>query len=255
MSDDNLLNEESKAIAKADTPKALAKDDKVWGDAVEQSGGYGDENIDNEDLKYPRLKIVQPSTQEKGEAKDGDVIEVISGENYGNTIQVVPLNMWKSRVNFDEDYRLKCGSSDSLVANNGEKAGTKCVECSESKWGDNNEKPVCNLQYNFAVAEVSQLKGAVENKTMLPPLVINMGGANSTAAKEIQTALRMMTRKTNRPIFAFVLELSTEKGKSTKGQYFVYKFKIKNVPGEYAGYLTELYKQYQKVKIEDVDLD
>ncbi len=253
MSDENLLNE-TKEIAKADTPKSLAKDVELWGEAVEDAGGYGDENIDNEDLKYPRLKIVQPSTKEKGEAKDGDIVEVISGENYGDSIQVIPLNMWKSRVLFDDDYHLQCGSPDSLTSNSGDKSGTKCVECPESKWGDNNEKPPCNLQYNFAVAEVSQLKDAVKNKAMLPPLVINMSGANSTAAKEIQTALRMMTRKTNRPIFAFVLELKTDKGKSNKGSYYVYKFSIKNVPSEYAGYLTELYKQYQKVNIDDVEI-
>lgn len=242
-------------MAKADkavTPagsKLPAKNDP-WSKAVTETGGYGDENVRNEDIIIPRLKIVQAQTKSKEpEWKDGDIVEVVSKKSYGPAINVVPLLIWNSRVYFNDDFTMRCRAALGVVSTQGEFLTRVCSECEHSQWKDR-DKPDCNLVHNLAIIEANDLRDASKNGVIIPPMILTLSGASAKIAKQIMTALRIQTRKENRPIFSLMLELQTQEVQGKKGNFYTYTHKIKSLPPELAPFLTALYKQYKAMNID-----
>lgn len=92
---------------------------------------FGSTQLDATDFIPPRVKILQPMSQETGvnDAKPGDFYNTLTNENYGPTLKVVPITPLKQRVFlFREDRRVLV---DTLLANRGlpalsEGDGLKC---------------------------------------------------------------------------------------------------------------------------------
>lgn len=145
---------------------------------------FGSQQLDATDFIPPRVKILQPMSQETtGDAKPGDLFNTLTSENYGPSLKVVPIMPLKQRVFLFRDQRRQL--VDTLLANSGllplsEGEGLKCrsldmvrgigepgdqlwrgdresgqgkeqgcPECPLSSW-QGNKPPPCTETYNVA---------------------------------------------------------------------------------------------------------
>jgi len=83
-----LVTKNSQAIAVSDVP-----------DYIKQGGGRGNENVDMSDMVIPRIEVAQALSKCLKEsdpnyiegAKQGDLYNTVTRENYGSAIKVVPI--------------------------------------------------------------------------------------------------------------------------------------------------------------------
>lgn len=137
----------------------------------------GATNLDATDFIPPRVKILQPlSNETTGDARAGDLYNTLTGENYGSTLVVIPIAPLKQRVLLVRDRvreradmllasaglnplsdqdGLQCRSLDMVKGvgipgdelwRHGEKG---CQECPLAVWIDG-VPPACTETYNVA---------------------------------------------------------------------------------------------------------
>ncbi len=117
--------------------------------------GRGFENMDQDDLIVPYVKIMQPLSPEVQDdsirAKQGDLLNSLSQHNYGKSFKFIPLMLKKRRINWiprDDGGGMLCASIDSYKPDTGEILAKECRICPHSKWLDN-KPPACDLIYGF----------------------------------------------------------------------------------------------------------
>lgn len=184
------------------------------------SGGSGDtkipagfEGLEEGDIKIARLAIGQGLSQVviDGKAKMGDLFNTISREVYGESIEFVPLFVFKTRAQFDIERGLVMLSRDNIKVTWGkdefeEYIGQPVEELDNSQW-QGKEPPLFSEVLNFPCLLANQL-------TQFPLCLSLM----KTAYKE---GLRFagMARYTNEDFFARVYKISTRIEKGAKGTY------------------------------------
>jgi len=137
---------------------AVAKTDKK-STAIAPAGilktGRGFEDMDRDDLIVPYVKIMQPLSPEVQDddvkAKQGDLLNSLSKNNYGTTIKFIPIMFRKRRIKWiprDEGGGMDCASIDGKIPDTGEMYSSHCLTCEHRQWhGDN--PPECDLIYGF----------------------------------------------------------------------------------------------------------
>lgn len=129
----------------------------------------GQTNLGAGDFVPPRVKVVQAmsaeATADPPLGKVGDLYNTLTGENYGKSLEFIPIQPFKQRVFLVRDERrptieealgaplsegngLKCRSLD-MYQGIGE-PGILCNECPLAKWGPQNQPPLCTETYNVA---------------------------------------------------------------------------------------------------------
>ena len=87
------------------------------------SGGAGDiripagfEGLEEGDIKIARLGIAQGLSQVciDGKAKMGELFNTITQEIYGDSVEIIPLFMFKTRAQFDVERGLVMMSRDNI---------------------------------------------------------------------------------------------------------------------------------------------
>lgn len=210
----------------------------------------GTDNIDNADIIMPRLKLVQGLTTEKFGAKDGEIINSVTGKNYGKKVKLVPIIHFKTHMLFTDELGVECRSMDAKVSIN----GLDCNECGKYKFGDDHKAPACNTIFNYLVAEEGELKEALAKGHSLPPLILSFMKTGIRAAKVINTSIKLNASR-GYPIYGSFFEVTASDApqKFTKGQAFVLDAKVGDYvePTQFV-YLKSMFKEYSTIKL-DVD--
>lgn len=205
----------------------------------------GTDNIDQSDLKIPRLKIVQALTKQKWEAVDGEMINSMTGINLGKSVVIIPIVHWKSLIMFDKT-KVICRSLDGKVST----TGKDCInECGKCNWGDSG-KPECSKIYNYLIAIQSEMQEAMRTKDIIPPLVLSFMGTSVNTAKVINTNIKLnATRKF--PIYSQTLTLFTPEVEREfdTGKAYIPEVKVGQfVSKEEFEYLKAVFNEFSQMK-------
>jgi hypothetical protein len=172
-------------------------------------------DLDPEDLGTPRLKIVQAQTEDKMGAEIGDVINTMTGQNYGKEFEIVPLLMFKSRALFNADRTAKCMSRDTVTSSFGDEENKKCSECDSAKWTDRKNPPECNLTYNYGVVIAEDLQ-----KNNVNPAVFSFMKAGVATAKQINAQLFSLANQ-GKPIFSRKVKIRLKEKRFERGSAWI----------------------------------
>ena len=177
----------------------------------------GLEDFDPSDLIIPRLKLVQPSS---AEGTPGALLSNLSGEEY-DSLRFVPLSIRKGRVLWEEGNDMPiCRSSDALRPDEGIESpqNSVCAErrkgrtvdvCSMGKWGDG--PPPCKLNYTILGLDIDHDE---------QPFMITLSGTSIKPTKKLISTFTLRRKS----IYSMSVVLSTQKGRSKHGSFYVVSF-------------------------------
>jgi hypothetical protein len=180
----------------------------------------GLENFSREDITLPRLGLCQALSPQCSESdpkyidglRPGNFFNSITRENYGKTVQLVPLLFYKTRILFgpmDEGGGLRCQAPDNMIGV-GEPGGT-CIKCPLSQFQKDGSKPECLQFFNYAALVVRD--GNVSPEGLL---VTSFKSSALKVAKDWNAFIRIR----NLDIFAGVYEFASVERKNDIGRWF-----------------------------------
>jgi len=195
------------------------------------TGREGTEQIERQDVTYPRLGLCQSLTPQKKKSDanhipnltDGQFFNTITGEIYGESVLVVPILFSKQRIKF---HPMSEGGGIECQSFNGKDGGflsPKCEEldgttvCEHAKFSDNH-RPTCDKLHNRPAAIVKPIDRPASGGIFFCevadiPIIISLKSTGLKVSKQWNSLVKL---NPNTPMFARVYELiSTE---VTKGQ-------------------------------------
>ena len=222
---------------------------RISGDVVDDiKSPAGFESIEDGDIKMARLGVVQGLSEVaiSGKAKMGDIFNNISQEVYGESVEIIPLFMFKTRAQFDVERGLVMMSRDNIkvtmaIDEFAEHMDKPVEEVPGANWNGDEPPTFCQV-YNFPCLLVGQ--------SFVFPLSLSM---MKTAAKVAKTFLSM-ARYTGEDMFARVYKVSSKIEKGTKGTYAVptIEFVRRCTDQEYAlgrKFFTTMYKRKSDIEV------
>ena len=232
-----------------------AKEKSEVAEPLRRSGDQGIpagfDDVDKEDLRMPRLAILQGLSEmvTNGDAKMGELANSLTKEIYGNEVEFIPLFMFKSRAQFEMGKGLVMYSRDNITVTMAKDELAQYVnlpveEVPGSAWtGD--LPPKFNLVYNFPVMLIGKLTEF--------PVSLSLMKTGAKVAKDLIS----MARFSNEDMFARVYNLKTRVEKNDKGTFAMpaIEFKRRCTNEEYAiakKFFDDLYRRKSKI---DVDLE
>lgn len=170
----------------------------------------GTEGISSNDVLLPRLRIVQPTSEDSEEGL-GQIRNSVTGDLYDKLI-VIPLTVRHGRVYFppgETHSAPECRSLDGLVSADGQ----SCASCDRANWGgeDGHEPPAC--------AETIDFPCLLEDGTIC---ALSLKRSGIAEAKKLITIVKFK----NEPFFFSTVEISTKKADSKKGVYYVPQLRV-----------------------------
>jgi hypothetical protein len=214
----------------------------------------GFEEVAPGDIKVARLGIAQGLSQVciDGKAKMGELFNTITSEIYGESVEIIPLFMFKTRAQFDTERGLVMMSRDNIkvtmaIDEFAEYLDKPVEEVPGAAWSGD-EPPSFSQVYNFPCLLVSRL--------IQFPLSLSL---MRTAVKTAKTFLSM-ARYSGEDMFARVYKVSSEIVKGTKGTYAlpVIEFVKRCSDEEYAiakKWFDGLYRRKADIEVELEDGD
>lgn len=176
----------------------------------------GFENMDEDLIIVPRMKILQSMSVEVGDSDDyqpGMIINSLSKDvlaKKGETVEVVPILIGRSRIRFapiGDPQGILCRSNDGKFGTGD--PGGECAHCPYTQWGDKGEPPECTDLINVVVVPL--------NQEDMFPVVMSFGRASFGIGKQWVNVMYMRRKS---PWF-FKYQVSTKFVKNDKGQFFV----------------------------------
>lgn len=211
----------------------------------------GFDEIEEGDIKMSRLAIGQGLSPVviEGKAKMGDIYQTITNEVFGESVEVIPLFMFKTRARFDTERGLVMMSRDNETVTMAideftEYLGKPVEEVPGAEW-NGKEPPKFSVVYNFPVLITSPLKPQF-------PLCLSLMRTAVKPAKEFLS----MARYSGEDMFARVYTIKSEIVKGTKGTYAlpVIEFSRRCTDEEYTIAKHIFDKLYRRKKDIDVEL-
>ena len=211
----------------------------------------GFDELEEGDIKMSRLSIGQGLSQVviDGKAKMGDVYQTITNEVFGESVELIPLFMFKTRARFDTERGLVMMSRDNetvtmAIDELAEYLGKPVEEVPGSAW-DGKTPPSFSVVYNFPVLLASHL--------MSFPISLSLMKTAVKPAKEFLS----MARYSGEDMFARVYTLKSEIVKGTKGTYAlpVIEFSRRCTDEEYGRAKAVFDKLYRRKKDIAVELE
>ena len=215
------------------------------------AGHEGMENVRKKDLVLPRLTICQSGTPQRKKGnpllieglEEGQFFNNVTNEIYGGKLQFISLVKTSSRILFRD---LKEGGGILCRSLNGIDGGTiskTCDACPNSRWGIKGEPPACTEFMNspVVIAGTKQLLVASWKATALKP------------ARTWLTKMDMLVEKWNKPLYAWVSEVTLQYSKNDSGEFFVPTFNVKRWAN--AEEFEFAQKQYGELKGQTIVVD
>lgn len=199
---------------------ALAEIDELQ-ELLRQNAGSGLENIKAEDIILPRLAILQPTSPESSQDgySAGDIVNKLTGENYGRSFTFFTLHYYPNRVLFESEDTgadIECRSNNGIT---GDTHGA-CATCQFSKWTEDNSgnavRPRCTEFKNVVVEPANADDGFLEKS----PIVFSAKRAALKPTNAFLSAL-FVARK---PAYATKWTLTSERQQRDKLTWFTPKF-------------------------------
>jgi hypothetical protein len=180
----------------------------------------GLEAFDTGDLVIPRYKIVQPTSKE---GTPGTFKNNLTNDET-DKVNVVVLAASKGRVCWGENLEEDpiCRSSDGLLPSDnvenpvneicGNKENGQRFEpvCSNAKWGENNERPLCNEVINLLCV----------GKDDLVPFFISLHGTQLKPVRAYLSALGLRKKS----LYEYQSTLGLKEASNNKGKFYVIQF-------------------------------
>ncbi len=211
----------------------------------------GFDEVDKEDLRIPRLAILQGLSQivVEGKARMGQIANSLTKEIFEESVEFIPLFMFKTRARFEKGKGLVMLSRDNITVTMGldefaEYIGKPVEEVPGVNWeGDN--PPTFNLVYNFPVLLVGRLNEF--------PISISLMKTSAKAAKNLLS----MARFSGEDMFARVYSMKTKIESNENGTYAVpvIEFVRRATDEEYAKVSQGFNEWYRRKKDISVDLE
>ena len=202
--------EEKELVEKKESALRLSGDGLGIG---KQPAGF--DEVDKEDLKMPRLAILQGLSKlcTEGKGKMGQIANSITREIYGESVEFIPLFMFKTRAQFELGKGLVMMSRDNITVTMGvddyeQYVGQPVEEVPGSAW-TGKVPPTFNLVYNVPSLIVGRL-------SEFPTALVMMKTAVKPAKEFISAA-----RYSGEDMFARVYKLSAKIETGDKGTYAV----------------------------------
>jgi len=153
---------EENAVAKTEEGVVEAVEEKeVRRVSGAQGRPSGFDEVDMDEIIMPRLSILQGLSGMVVERKGlmGDLANSLTKENYGLSVEFIPLFLFKTRVRFEKGRGLVMMSRDNTIVTMAkdefaEYQGRLVAEVPESEW-IGTEPPKFHLVYNFPVLLVA----------------------------------------------------------------------------------------------------
>jgi hypothetical protein len=207
---------------KSPKSKALSKTPGTGLAAPNRKGGSLENANQQEDINIPRVKLMQPGTEEVTTLglKAGNYFNKITNEEI-KQLQITPMYLFKNRVFWDEDDNVICRSDNSLVSSQGLHAGEICKNCPSSKWGKNaktgeNIPPECVLINNFLAYTPEDLKLLVKGQSVMPKVVSFAKSAYGCSKDLISTCMYL-----SKDLYEFRFNIEGVMKQKDKYTYFV----------------------------------
>lgn len=211
----------SKEVKKEELVTGMGSFDLDSFSGVVTSGTTGLEAVDQTDLKLPKVKIVQMTSEEftKDGIAPGSFYNTVTKES-SETLDCVLLALGKSRVMWPAQFKRGdkplCRSFDGI--NKTEGCGeAKCAKCDYAVWPEDGGTPPCTQGYVWLAVDA-------EGR----PFRISAQGSSVSPTKDFINAVAPKLRRGNTSlgIFVFKIRLSTEKLSNDKGTYFIIKYSL-----------------------------
>lgn len=239
MSDKDLMTKEHFDLStQVENKFALSPDERV--DGVEQ--------LSREDISIPRLVLIQATTPDIANSDKhlGEWYNTLTGE-FLPEVTAVMMSETMGRACFPRKYSKDseplCASDDTLLPRPEYHLATikdeslnitytitdqtTCPTCPFSKFGPNNEAPMCAKAYNYAMADENGI-----------PFLTRAQRTGTAAGKQINTVALLMGRRK-------MIRLSSRKESSDTGQYYVPVFSTaEKTPADLLAHVAALSHQF-----------
>lgn len=177
---DEVKSETDVAVTTPKVNIATLTNEKALAEALKPAPGT--EEIGNEDITLPRLRLIQDNSAEvkAKEGVSGKLKHTLTSEFF-DTVEFIPIAMHKTRIMFDTDNREGapiCRSNDTKIGSD----GTECIKCDNSKWTAG-KPPLCNNTFNYLVVRPEE----VGNTIM--PTILSFMKTSAQAALKLNTAV------------------------------------------------------------------
>lgn len=195
------------------------------------------DDIPSDHIIIPRIGLLQAmsdAVQEAGE-KQGTFHNNVTNENYGETVEIIPIKTQFGALYLTNEEGLKCKSADGIT----NMFGDKCAECpfgvSYKVWEGKNP-PKCSETFDILGVET----------TSMSPAVVTFKNSAFKNGKKLATQLKLTRTATSVVIGSF-------KDKNDKGTFFVQEAKTQKplTPEQYA--IAVKWKETFKTKTLDVE--
>lgn len=181
----------------------------------------GLESVDQTDLKLPKIKLVQMTSEEftQGGITPGYFYNTITKEATPE-IECILLALGKSRVMWPAQFKRGdkplCRSFDAKKKTEGIGDGD-CSKCEYAVWPADGTKPPCTQGYIWL--------GLDKENT---PFRISMQGASVAPTKDFLNAIvpKLSRGGKHLGVFVFKIRITSEKQTNDKGAYFIAKYEI-----------------------------
>lgn len=210
-------------------------------------------------LKPTSITLVQPTTRDPKDAKQGQFLDVLSGVGY-DKIRGALLAVRRGRKMYpqgaDLDTPPTCFSVDGNKPHPDAKIkqASECSKCKQSRWIDR-KKPPCAENLKLLIVAVNE--GLLDL-----PRIVKVSGVSISPVKQtletIQTDMYQRAKRGEQPaVFEYIIELGSVKKAGSKGSYY----QILPAPPKRAKDPTEYAAMYQQfvlnaaANFEDDDTD
>lgn len=180
-----------------------------------KDGDTGMEAADAKDFSDPRLKILQPSSEEVVEQglRPGEFCNSILKESVGEVVHIIPIKFQKYYIQFNEDKKIERISMDGKTWKDGTPVTADQIEFN----GDT--PPIAQETFSFPVY-------CVETQSFF---VMSFAKTSIKGGRTIINICRMNDQKSRAktgkkfPMYGNIFTISTTLIKGDKGNYFIPK--------------------------------
>lgn len=182
----------------------------------------GLEVVDASDIKMPKIKLLQPMSDEvttnKGRA--GQFYNTLTEEAM-DTLECSFLMLGKSRIKWRKPFKRgedpECRSFDGEYSED----GVSCKTCPDCKWGNNKERPDCGMSYTWLGA-IPTASGDYQAFRMIAAGT-SFGPTRDFIGK-VMNILRIGGR--TYPLYILKVKVTSSLEKGESGSYYVMKYEL-----------------------------